>query len=88
MSVNYKPYKCLHCGWVHSAIPLAAAQEQVARVNDWHASRGEPTTESTARYFHCFKCGAPSADFVLALPGDAPTGSTMQGVVVPGVFDG
>ena len=38
--MNCKPYKCVRCNWVHSAIPLAAAQEQVQTVNAWHASKG------------------------------------------------
>ena len=73
---------------MHSAIPLAAAQEQVHRVNAWHASKREPETEDMASYMCCIKCGAPSADFVPAMPGDSQTGNTIQGVVVPGVFDG
>jgi hypothetical protein len=84
--VSYKEYKCPRCGWVHAAIPLAAAQEQVQSVNVWHASKGEPLTADVARYMRCFRCGAPTADFVPAQPGDAPTGSTIQGVVVPGAW--
>lgn len=85
-TVNHKEYKCQRCGWVHAAIPLAAAQEQVQSVNDWHASKSEPETEDIARYMRCFSCKAPTSEFVPALPGDAPMGSTIQGVVVPGVW--
>lgn len=31
----------------------------------------------------CFRCGAPNRDFVLAGPGDAPVGCTLQPVVLP-----
>lgn len=85
--MNYKAYKCPRCGWVHAAIPLTAAQEQVQNVNTWLASKGEPETEDLARYARCSRCGAPTADFVPALPGEAPTGSTIQGVVVPGAWE-
>lgn len=85
--LGYKEYKCLKCGWVHAAIPLSAAQEQVRSVNSWHASKGEPQTEDLTRYTRCFRCGAPTADFVPALPDDAPIGSTIQGVVVPGAWE-
>lgn len=33
-----------------------------------------------------FRCGAPTSEFVLALQGDAPMGSAIQGVVVPGTW--
>ena len=71
---------------MHSAIPLAAAQEQVMSVNAWLASKGEPETAQLKRYMHCFRCGAPTSEFVPALPGDAPMCSTIQGVVVPGAY--
>ena len=85
-ALGYKAYKCPKCLWVHAAIPLANAQEQVQIVNAWHASKGEPQTETIQRYLRCFRCGAPTADFVPALSDDAPTGSTIQGVVVPGAW--
>jgi rubredoxin len=83
--MSYKEYKCQKCGWVHAAIPLAQAQAQVQSVNAWLAGKQEPQTETIERYLKCFRCGAPSAQFVPALLGDAPLGSTIQGVVVPGV---
>lgn len=85
-TVNYKEYKCQRCGWVHAAIPLAAAQEQVQSVNSWHASKSEPETEDIAGYMRCFPCGAPTSKLIHALPVDAPMGGTIQGVVVPGVW--
>ena len=84
--MNYKEYKCPKCGWVHAAIPLEVAHEQVQRANDWHVSKGESQTADVARYLRCFRCGASTADFVPAQPGEAPTGSTIQGVVVPGAW--
>lgn len=86
--VNYKPYKCIRCGWVHSAITLEVAQEQVRTVNAWLATKGEPESAAISTYMRCFHCGAPTDEFIPAKPGDAPTGSTAQGVVVPGAFDG
>lgn len=85
--MSHKQYKCHQCRWVHAAIPLSAAQAQVQAVNGWHASKREPETEDMASYMCCFKCGAPSANFVPAMPGDVPFGATIQGAVVPGVFD-
>ena len=86
--LNYKPYKCIRCGWVHSATPLEIAQEQVRTVNAWLAAKGEPESTAISSYMNCFQCGATTDEFVPALPGDAPTGSTTQGIVVPGAFDG
>ena len=86
-ALGYKEYKCPRCGWVHAAIPLQVAQEQVQSANVWLASKSEPQTETIERYMRCFRCGAPTADFIPALPHDAPTGSTIQGVVVPGAWE-
>lgn len=85
--MTYKEFKCTKCGWVHSAIPLADAEAQVASANAYDASKGRPQTASLAHYLRCFRCGAPTSDFVPANPNDAPTGSTIQGVVVPGVWE-
>lgn len=73
--MSYKEYKCPKCGWVHAAIPRSAALEQAG------------SQEVYAQYFRCFQCGAPTDDFIPALPDDAPLGCTIQGVVVPGVFE-
>lgn len=85
--MNYKEYKCTKCGWVHAAIPLVDAEAQVASANAYDASKGQPQTASLARYLHCFRCSTPTTDFVPAEPGDAPSMSTIQGVVVPGVWE-
>lgn len=69
--LGYKKYNCNKCGWVHAALPLAAVQQQV----------------EAGKYAKCFRCGAPSAGFVPADEGDVPTGSTMQGIYVPGAWD-
>jgi len=70
--LGYKEYKCRRCGWVHAAITREAMAER---------------TDLAERYLRCFKCGAPSNTFVPAAPGDAPLGSTIQGVYVPGAWD-
>lgn len=85
--MNYKEYKCPKCGWVHAAIPLADAKAQVTSANAYDASKGRSQTASLAHYLRCFQCGAPTSNFVPADPDDAPTGSTIQGVVVPGVWE-
>ena len=85
--LGYKAYKCHKCGWVHAAIPDAVAQEQVKAANTWCASKGEPQSETIERYMRCFRCGAPTSGFVPAQADDAPTGSTIQGVVVPGAWE-
>ena len=68
---GYKEYKCNRCGWVHAALPRAVVQQ-----NPDYGS-----------YYKCFKCGAPSVGFVPAQAEDAPTGSTIQGVYVPGAWE-
>jgi DNA-directed RNA polymerase subunit RPC12/RpoP len=85
--LGYKAYKCHKCSWVHAAIPASVALEQVRLANAWCASKGEPETEEITRYLRCARCGAPTSEFVPAGQGDAPTGSTIQGVVVPGAWD-
>jgi hypothetical protein len=35
-------------------------------------------------YKQCFRCGAPSTDFVPALEGDVPSGCTIQSIIAPG----
>jgi DNA-directed RNA polymerase subunit RPC12/RpoP len=64
---QYRELKCARCGWVHMAVPA-----QVAR-----ASGGD-----VERYLRCYRCGAPSEEFVPALADDAPTGCTLQPCVV------
>jgi len=69
--LGYKAYKCHICSWVHAALPLAVVVQQ-----------GE-----YAGYYKCFRCRAPSSEFVPAQAGDAPKGSTIQGVYVPGAWE-
>jgi hypothetical protein len=60
-------YKCPTCGWVHIAIT-----REFAIANNYDLARLE----------RCFRCGTPSVGFVPAQPGDAPTLSTLQAVVL------
>lgn len=83
--MKYREYKCPSCDWVHAAIPFSEVAAQVASANEYARSRGMPQTASIDDYLRCFRCGAPTDGFVLAAPGDAPSGCTIQGVVVPGV---
>jgi DNA-directed RNA polymerase subunit RPC12/RpoP len=68
--LGYKEYKCNLCGWVHAALPLRVVEPDMYNV----------------QYYKCFRCGAPSAGFVPAEPDESMTGSTMQGVFVPGAW--
>ena len=66
----YPEVKCPACGWVHAALPLI------------EALRDCQTRDDLARYYRCFHCSKPSVEFLLAKPGDAPLGCTLQPVVV------
>lgn len=68
---GYKEYKCAQCGWVHAAIP----------------QRAVPEDADLASYLRCFNCRASSSGFVPADVDDAPAGSSLQPVVVPGVWE-
>lgn len=68
---GYKEYKCPQCGWVHAVIP----------------QRAVPMVADIASYLRCFNCGASSSGFVPAAADDAPDGSSLQPVVVPGVWE-
>lgn len=76
-----KHYKCGVCGWVHFELSLEAAQAHTDAVNAALRAGGKPV--AVARYFACSRCGASSATFVPALPGDAPPLSTLRGIVLP-----
>lgn len=65
----YHEVKCPCCGWVHASVPPNM-------IDMASASEREG-------YFRCFNCGHPSTTFVPAGPGDAPTGTTLQPVVIP-----
>lgn len=77
---NAKHYKCGVCGWVHFELSLKDAQAHTDAVNAAPLKDGKPVTVD--RYFACSRCGASSATFVPALPGDAPPLSTLRGVVL------
>ena len=83
--MSYREYKCPKCGWVHAAISLSDAAAQVATANEYSKFKCKLQTASMDDYWHCFKCGAPTDGCVLAGLNDAPSGCTIQGVVVPGV---
>ena len=72
MTHRFPEVKCLKCGWVHVAIPMDVAREH------------SDTEDDMQRYLECFRCGAPTFDFVPALEGDAPVGCTLQAVVLTG----
>lgn len=61
--------KCLKCGWVHRSI----SPSEAAKTCD---------SNELARLSRCFNCGTPSAGFVLAQPADAPSGSSVQPVLI------
>ena len=75
--------KCPNCGWVHAAISIKEAHAAVNVANKYPATDETPRRATLAPYLRCFRCGRSSSQFVLAQPGDAPTGSTIQGVTVP-----
>lgn len=75
--------KCPQCGWVHVANSRSDAEDQVAAVNGYLASSDESSPPaSVEQYLCCFRCGAPSASFLLALPGDALSAVTLQACVL------
>jgi hypothetical protein len=84
--INLGEFKSPKCGWVHSGTSEADALAAVADFNEYFATLS-PTvqadvggkTVSIERYKHCFRCGAPAANFLPAAPGDAPDGCTLQG---------
>lgn len=76
------PVKCPNCGWVHAAISMEEARAAVDVANAYPA-KGTPKRATLFPCLRCFRCGRSSSQFVLAQPGDAPTGSTIQGVTVP-----
>jgi len=75
-----KHYKCGVCGWVHFELSLKDAQTHTDAVNAAPNAGGKPVT--IERYFACSRCGASSATFVPALPGDAPPLSNLCGIVL------
>ncbi len=74
--------KCPRCGWVHVVIPLHHAEQAVLNANVEHAKAGSRNVDTIVRYLRCFKCGEATDGFIAAAPHDAPTGCTLQPVVV------
>lgn len=74
--------RCRNCGWVHVAVPLHHAEQEVLDANTEHARSGRAPVETIGRYLRCYRCGAASEGFVAAGPSDAPVGCTLQPVVV------
>ncbi len=74
--------KCPACGWVHCTIDESTARQQVADVNDYRRSCGEPADATFETYLHCFRCGADARNFVPANAGDAPLLATLHAVVI------
>lgn len=70
---RYPEVKCPKCGWVHVEIPVEVARQ--------YASNDD---EALARFFKCFRCDAPTHDFLPSQPGDVPVGATLQAVVLHG----
>jgi hypothetical protein len=70
MTHRFPEVKCPKCRWVHVAISMDVARENL------------DTDEDIGRYLKCFQCGTPTLGFVPALEGDAPTGCTLQPVVL------
>ena len=73
--------KCPQCGWLHFTISERDARASVA----W--ALAQPLSHNVARspferYLRCFSCGANTATFVPAVESDAPTGATLNPVVI------
>jgi hypothetical protein len=83
-------FKCPKCSWVHVGISETDAIEHINSVNPDFAALSykeklayNGNGASLKSYLRCFRCRAPSADFVQANPGDSPTLATLQAVIVP-----
>lgn len=86
-------FKCPRCGWMHLGISLEDAQEQVRQAQAFYVVASK-INHVTMRgpdaylegYKRCRRCGATSADFVPAMPGDVPHGPALQAVIAPQVW--
>jgi hypothetical protein len=74
-SPRYVEVKCPKCFWVHASVPLSTVLSEA------------DSPQQLARYFRCFNCSSPTSSFVPARPEDAPTGCTLQVVVVGSRWD-
>ena len=79
--------KCPRCGWVHVGISLEDAQGRMRQAQAFYVVASKvnnaPTRGPDAyleSYRRCCKCGAPSSDFVPALPGEGPSDCAQQAV--------
>jgi hypothetical protein len=76
-------WKCGKCGWGAMRVSRASAEQELNDMNKY-LSEVEPNRKpsSIEKYLRCFHCGAPTACFVPAGPGDIPRGATIQPRVV------
>jgi hypothetical protein len=87
---NLGAFKCPKCGYAHVAISLHDAQEQVRQAQAFFVAASKinnVTTRGPGAYLEAYKrcswCGASTADFVPALPGDIPDSWQLPAVIVP-----
>ena len=69
-------------GGVHRTIDEQAASKQIADVDSYRPSRGEPADATFETYLHCFRCGANERSFVPAEDGDAPLLTKLHAIVI------
>lgn len=83
MSYVHSTYvKCPRCGWLHFAVGAESAMRQVQETNEAFQLQGIPERASFDSHLRCFRCGADSATFLSATEADAPSGVTIQAVVI------
>jgi len=75
----HNEWKC-KCGWVHAEVSMEEALANVRRNGLTGTVEGR---DLLARYMSCFRCGAPTSEFVPAEPGDLPPLANMSPVVIP-----
>lgn len=80
--MSYQEVKCNKCSWVHLLILAADAKAQVNLSNRHFEAQGFTRRETLEPDLKCFRCSSPTSKFVLAGPGDAPAGCTLQAVVM------
>lgn len=79
---SYPFAKCHVCGWLHVAVPAADARAETADTNAGFEQAGEARRAKYESFLHCSRCRADSAKFLPAAESDAPSGVTLQSVVV------
>ena len=83
---------CNRCGWVHMAVTLKFAEEEVTKFNSYYATLSAQEKEqyykgscsSIKSYGRCFFCGQTEGDFRESVDGDCPRGCTIQ----PTIWEG